>query len=246
MRHFSGDMDGIRLLMADELLLIAGGDGEDGDSVPEEEITEVIIKGQRKPSTYSGGGVFTWPSGVQSYLPDCHKTNEVQGIPQVDNAPYVLPEDVTPEYIQSAILYLMSIENYAMKMAAFYDMYENKNHQFYIDFKDWGSTKGPDGTYWGGMVTYHSDVTGQDVTSKVFEPFGNYLYGFIGRAGGLTAFDLQYVAGLVQSNNTFWERITGQDSAEDKPHVLAGIAAAETWLVDGIPPRMQLIMGSCS
>jgi len=34
MRHFSGEFEGIRLLMLDELEAIAGGDGEDTDSPP--------------------------------------------------------------------------------------------------------------------------------------------------------------------------------------------------------------------
>lgn len=34
MRHFSGEFEGLRLLMADELDLIAGGEGEDTDDVP--------------------------------------------------------------------------------------------------------------------------------------------------------------------------------------------------------------------
>ena len=34
MRHFSGEFEGVRLLMSDELDLIAGGDGEDTDDVP--------------------------------------------------------------------------------------------------------------------------------------------------------------------------------------------------------------------
>lgn len=36
MRHFSGEFEGVRLLMADELDLIAGGEGEDTDDVPED------------------------------------------------------------------------------------------------------------------------------------------------------------------------------------------------------------------
>lgn len=35
MRHFSGEFGGLRLLMADELDLIAGGEGEDTDDVPD-------------------------------------------------------------------------------------------------------------------------------------------------------------------------------------------------------------------
>ena len=41
MRHFSGELDGLRLLMADELDLIAGGDGEDTDENPQPPPTDL-------------------------------------------------------------------------------------------------------------------------------------------------------------------------------------------------------------
>lgn len=34
MRHFSGEFEGVRLLMEDELYAISGGEGEDTDDVP--------------------------------------------------------------------------------------------------------------------------------------------------------------------------------------------------------------------
>ncbi len=56
MRHFSGEFSGVRLLMADELDAVAGGDGEDTDDVPTEEI---IVTGNRYyvpfPVTFYGG-----------------------------------------------------------------------------------------------------------------------------------------------------------------------------------------------
>jgi hypothetical protein len=57
MRHYSGEFSGIRLLMADELDAVSGGDGDDTDDVPTEEI---IIVGNRWyvpfPLSYYGGG----------------------------------------------------------------------------------------------------------------------------------------------------------------------------------------------
>lgn len=43
MRHFSGEFSGIRLLMADELAQIAGGDGEDTDDVAPPAVEEVVV-----------------------------------------------------------------------------------------------------------------------------------------------------------------------------------------------------------
>ena len=60
MRHFSGDFDGMRLLMEDELDLIAGGDGEDGDELPTLPTIYVVAEPDRTswymPNFYSWGG----------------------------------------------------------------------------------------------------------------------------------------------------------------------------------------------
>lgn len=50
MRHFSGEFEGVRLLMADELDLIAGGEGEDTDDVPpppDDNDEEIVVTGRR-------------------------------------------------------------------------------------------------------------------------------------------------------------------------------------------------------
>lgn len=45
MRHFSGELNGIRLLMLDELEAVAGGDGEDADDIPTLPEVEVVAAG---------------------------------------------------------------------------------------------------------------------------------------------------------------------------------------------------------
>lgn len=88
MRHFSGELDGLRLLMADELELIAGGDGEDTDDVPEPPPTrldEVVVNAHvtyydlalgQLYHFYGTGGQPT--GGSFNYYPgqpgDCHLT----------------------------------------------------------------------------------------------------------------------------------------------------------------------------
>lgn len=61
MRHFSGEFEGIRLLMMDELDLIAGGEGEDTDDVPPPppEEPEIVVTGRRITSAPVPG--FTGP-----------------------------------------------------------------------------------------------------------------------------------------------------------------------------------------
>lgn len=61
MRHFSGEICGLRLLMEDELDLIAGGEGEDTDDVPPpppEQVDEIVVTGHRVKTDYDVGQLF--------------------------------------------------------------------------------------------------------------------------------------------------------------------------------------------
>ena len=62
MRHFSGEFEGIRLLMADELDAIAGGDGEDTDDntppPPPDQINEIVVTAGRSYIDYQLGQLF--------------------------------------------------------------------------------------------------------------------------------------------------------------------------------------------
>lgn len=63
MRHFCGELTGLRLLMADELDLIAGGNGQDTDDIPEDE--EIVVTGRRikmiDPTGYFGPIEYDMP-----------------------------------------------------------------------------------------------------------------------------------------------------------------------------------------
>jgi hypothetical protein len=85
MRHFSGEFSGVRLLMADELSQIAGGDGEDTDDTapPVEEIEEIIVDAQPLPPDYFysppiiiGGGDYSGggDAGPEDDYPDTPDT----------------------------------------------------------------------------------------------------------------------------------------------------------------------------
>lgn len=84
MRHFSGEFSGVRLLMADELVQIAGGDGEDTDDVqPPPEMEEVVVNGQALSDNYyysppiiSGGGGYSGggDAGPEDDYPDTPDT----------------------------------------------------------------------------------------------------------------------------------------------------------------------------
>lgn len=81
MRHFSGEFDGMRLLMEDELDLIAGGDGEDGDENVVQNPAVIVVTGQREatksyyvPNTWDwGGGLAAWNTTAANPEPtDAH------------------------------------------------------------------------------------------------------------------------------------------------------------------------------
>lgn len=63
MRHFSGEFEGMRLLMADELEKVAGGDADDGDDVPETELPEVIVTAQ-SPAAAIFNGLIGLVTGI--------------------------------------------------------------------------------------------------------------------------------------------------------------------------------------
>lgn len=59
MRHFSGEFDGLRLLMEDELDLISGGDGEDADEIP----TVTVVGHSDNTKTYYMTNLAYWGVG---------------------------------------------------------------------------------------------------------------------------------------------------------------------------------------
>lgn len=64
MRHFSGEFTGLRLLMEDELELIAGGDGEDGDELPEPaKLPEIIVKATADKTVFYIPNPAIWAVG---------------------------------------------------------------------------------------------------------------------------------------------------------------------------------------
>ena len=61
---------------------------------------------------------------------------------------------------------------------------------------------------------------------EVFEPAGNFLYGFIGTLGGIAPYELHGAARVTQEGRPLVERPFTPDSAEDRPHVDYGIQMA--------------------
>jgi hypothetical protein len=177
--------------------------------------------------------------------PDCDKGNALLDPSPPDNAKYFLPENIDKHYINNVLNHLSDFArtHYAWQLLAeFKSMYTNPNHPYFIDFKDWGTANGPPGSVSGGTTTYYSPAAGHDVTASVFEPFGNWFYGFAGTWAGISADVLYGAAALVQEGDTSF---IPQDAAEDRPHVTAGIVAALSFAEE---PRdiINIAIGNCA
>lgn len=97
MRHFSGEFEGIRLLMLDELDMISGGDGEDTDDVPQPpppaDADDIVVTARRYHSSWtptSGGGYSGGGSGSDGPPTDRNLCpGNGQWDPSLGNAPAV-------------------------------------------------------------------------------------------------------------------------------------------------------------
>jgi hypothetical protein len=68
MRHFSGDFDGLRLLMEDELDFIAGGEGEDGDELST--LPEIVVIAKPDRTEWFMPNHLSWGGGPDINSPD--------------------------------------------------------------------------------------------------------------------------------------------------------------------------------
>jgi hypothetical protein len=163
---------------------------------------------------------YTWEQ-----LTDCIN---LFGIVAPDGATYVVPEGITAEYIMDAINYLVGLPP-GLKEIAFQDMYTNRYHPHFLDFKE----------FYQGIATqtYYSQAAGGQITSSAFEPFGNFIYGFVGVLGGIDPNVLRIAAALLQEGDS-----SGGDAPEDIPHVELGIAMARSYQLDD---RHIFSIGNC-
>jgi hypothetical protein len=236
-------------LLADDWLLPLSGDHR---------VDDVIVIG-RKPRPYDWSWDDSRDSGSEqpppdlTQDPDCNVTDGVRfadGSEAPDGAKYVVPEGETGARINNAIRHLQSFADPVTKSLEFYNMYTDPNHPHFIDFKDWGTANGPPGTVSGGTQRYFSDVVGGWVETSAFEPFGNWVYGFVGIMGGLSDAQLLYTAGAVQTGASPLDRLLGRDDPQDVPHVTKGIADALTYIAlndRGTPPIVAFVYSAnCS
>jgi len=202
----------------------------------ESNLDDVIITGSPVQNPGAPGDYFDWDgydSNQEAYqqqytweqLTDCIN---LFGIVTPDGATYVVPEGITPEYINAAINYLVGLPT-GPKEIAFHDMYTNQSHPHFLDFKE---------IYQGiATQTYYSQAAGVEINSSAFEPFGNFLFGFVGTLGGIDPLVLRTAAAALQEGDS-----SGGDAPEDIPHVELGIAQARSYQLD---PRNIFSIGNC-
>ncbi len=193
-----------------------------------------------------GGGVFPLddhdtllPGEPVPVQQDCTNTNNVAGVAPPDGAKYYLPEGVTDTKLIGALNHVSSIfsNNILNKfgvMAEIKAMYKDPSHQFFVDFKDWGSIDGPEGSLGGGTIWYYSDAAGTFVSGSAFEPFGNFFSGLLCTFGGMLPEEIYGAAAWFSESGPFWEG----DDPQDTPHVNAGISAAQSWLAKSEAQRV--------
>lgn len=152
-----------------------------------------------------------------------------------DGAPYVAPKEVRPGvpfgkgHIEGAAQHLRNLTLLPDKLAEFALMYENENHPFFLDIK---TSNGPIGP------AYYSEAAGAVISGyTIYEPLGNYVYGLVGRLGGIFAHELRAGAALAQH-----PRPNYRDDPQDRPHVDKGIKDAEANLERG---ELAFALGEC-
>lgn len=125
-----------------------------------------------------------------------------------------MPKDISPTYLQEAAAHIANFANRVRDFHAVKNeivaMYRNANHPHFVDFKTWGTPRGPSNTQPGGSYTYFSDAEGASVVSGAFEAFGNFFFGVVCTFAGFP-FEATQIATAVSQ-----ERGSGfRDDARD-------------------------------
>jgi hypothetical protein len=122
-------------------------------------------------------------------------------------------------------------------------MYTDPSYEYFTDFKDWGTSEGPAGSESGGTITYYSAAAGETRTASVFEPFGNFFYGYIMTLAGFAQEEIWFYAAWAQEGGGIF---SGDDPA-DTPHVNYGMSTAQHYLALGQTQTvMNVKTGSCA
>lgn len=145
----------------------------------------------------------------------------------LDNARYYVPDGIDDGYLIGAINHVNSFVPGLMQIEI-YNMYTDTTHPHFLDFKEYGTASMP-GTADPGSQIYYSESAEKYVESSWYEPFGNFVYGFVLTAAGLSPEEIWFWAAAMSEGggSGFFA-----DDPQDQPHVNFGIAMAQQYAVD--------------
>lgn len=175
-------------------------------------------------------------SWVESSPPSCTVSNpatimNINGVTYsgLDGAKYYVPEGIDNNYINAVANHIINIKNNEGLGALYtelYDMYTVPTHQYFIDFKEFGTASLP-GTQSGGNQIYFSEAAGEWVETSYFEPFGNVVYGYMLTVAGYSPEEIWAIAAVMQEGGG---GLIPSDDLQDQPHVNLGISIAQQYL----------------
>lgn len=176
---------------------------------------------QLLPVTEGGGGT---PFAV-----DCANVNEAADDDVPDNARYFAPAALPDSYYADAVKHIADFSNrtrsFDQVKYEIVRMYTDRNHPHFVDFKDWGTGRGPPGSISGGAYEYFSEAAGQPVVSNAFEAYDNFFFGVVCTFAGFSSLATQISAAVSQEGGG------PRDDPRDRPHVNAGIVRAQRFLI---------------
>jgi hypothetical protein len=212
------------------------------DAVKPQVVAKPSVQAQQPDREIISGSTIS-PSPVRSAYPawmpdypDKHRLKLVtpafspDPFPAPDGAFYVVPKEVTEEYLNGAIEHLQQVHRDKGLFAVlreFHAMYRKPAHPHFIDFKRWGAQSFLEDLKPVKRISYFSPALGQSVTASPYESFGNWFYGFAGTYANIPPEILKAAAWLVQERKgrdfEMWLKNPIGDSLEDVPHVDKGM-----------------------
>lgn len=256
----------MRQLTSSELLLVAGGDFTWWGPRPDRDwlerelgVGDLDDAGSSYGSRDDGGTeiVVTAPSAPSPCVAN-QVTVTIDGLlHEIPNgATYYAPEDWTNEDFVRTVAFLAQFASsssaglgslsdhwasdaFEDRLRAFLSVYTEPSDPNFIDFKDWGTPAGPEGSISGGLISYFSPAEGATIVTSPFEAFGNFIFGYMAGVAGFSNFETRIIAAVAQG--TSQTTISGivveilvalvtsgeipEDDPRDDPHVRLGFDA---------------------
>jgi hypothetical protein len=231
MRHFSGEFPGLRLLMEDELLEIAGGEGEDTDSgPPPTEVEEIVVNGQYLPPQFyysppiiTGGGGYDATgdgAGPEDDYPDTPDTPCVEtafassavSVDRVNNAAKAAADAIAATGHQNSWEYGAFIYEYGGHVL-FTPPFTNQSY----DHVDFSSAALPPGAHVLGIIHNHPYSTGDVDQRYPSTPDWNIYNQLAGLTVGDKTFDANMLSYITTNQDGSVRPYDNTDKNQNSP-----------------------------